>query len=162
MARATGRAPAAESFEPLTWAFYRIGKEIRASDYLLAVTVLQGIAREVAGFFARFDVWLSPTLAEPPPPLGTFDVRSTDGPAMFRRASEFVPFTPLFNVTGQPAISLPLAWSEAGLPIGVQLAARFGDEATLLRLAARLEEARPWSERRPPIPNLEDRRSRSC
>jgi amidase len=150
MARATGQKSAAESFEPLTWAFYQIGREIRAADYLLAVTALQRIAREVAGFFARYDLWLSPTLAEPPVPLGTFDRRSADAPAVFRRASEFVPFTPLFNATGQPAVSLPLHWNDSGLPIGVQLAGRFGDEATLLRLAAQLEEARPWAERTPP------------
>ncbi|HET6618262.1 MAG TPA: amidase family protein, partial [Gemmatimonadota bacterium] len=135
MARATGRVPDPDSFEPLTWALHRIGGEIRAADYLLAVTALQRIARGVAGFFARYDVWLSPTLAEPPVPLGTFDRQSADAMAVFRRASEFTPYTPLFNATGQPAISLPLHWSDAGLPIGVQLVARFGDEATLVRLA---------------------------
>ena len=71
--------------------------------------------------------------------------------AVFRRASEFVPFTPLFNATGQPAVSLPLHWSDDGLPIGVQLAARYGDEATLVRLATALEEARPWADRTPPV-----------
>lgn len=95
MARATGRSPEAGSFEPLTWALYRLGREVRAADYLLAITALQGIARQVAGFFAGHDVWLTPTLAEPPPPLGTFDRDSTDALAVFRRASEFVPFTPL-------------------------------------------------------------------
>jgi Asp-tRNA(Asn)/Glu-tRNA(Gln) amidotransferase A subunit family amidase len=150
MARAIGRKPEAESFEPLTWAFYRIGREIRAADYLLAVTALQGIARQVAGFLARHDAWLMPTLAQPPVPLGTFDRDSTEALEVFRRASEFVPFTPLFNATGQPAVSLPLHWNDSGLPIGVQLAGRFGDEATLIRLAAALEEARPWADRIPP------------
>ena len=151
MARTLGREPEAEELEPLTWALRRVGGEIRAADYLLAVTALQRIAREVAGFFARYDVWLTPTLASPPVPLGTFDRRSTDALAVFRQASEFVPFTPLFNATGQPAVSLPLHWDDAGLPIGVQLAARSGDEATLVRLAAALEEARPWSDRRPAV-----------
>ena len=151
MARATGRKPDAASFEPLTWALYRIGREVRAPDYLLAMTALQRIAREVAAFFGRFDLWLTPTMAEPPVPLGTFDSNSTDALAVFRRASEFVPFTPLFNATGQPAISLPLHWSDSGLPIGVQFAARFGDEATLVRLAAALEEARPWAGRTPAV-----------
>ncbi|HEY7471682.1 MAG TPA: amidase [Gemmatimonadota bacterium] len=151
MARATGRKPDPDRFEPLTWALHRIGREVRAADYLLAVTALQRIARQVAAFFAACDLWLSPTLAEPPVPLGTFDRRSPDAMAVFRRASEFVPYTPLFNVTGQPAISLPLHWNAAGLPIGVQLAARTGDEATLVRVAAALEEARPWAGRRPPL-----------
>jgi amidase len=151
MARATGQIPEADRFEPLTWALYRIGRGIPAAEYLLAVTALQRIAREVAAFFARHDVWLTPTLAEPPVPLGTFDRRSTDALSVFRRASEFVPFTPLFNATGQPAVSLPLHWSDAGLPIGVQVAARYGEEATLLRLAACLEAARPWADRTPPV-----------
>jgi amidase len=151
MARATGRSPAPDELEPLSWALHRIGREVRAPDYLLAVTALQRIAREVAAFFGRYDVWLSPTLAQPPVPLGTFDPGSTDALGTFRRASEFVPFTPLFNATGQPAISLPLHWSDAGLPIGVQLAGRYSDEATLFRLSARLEEARPWTERTPAL-----------
>ncbi|HJR53379.1 MAG TPA: amidase [Gemmatimonadota bacterium] len=151
MARTVGRQPEPEELEPLSWALRAVGREIRAADYLLAVTALQRIAREVAGFFANRDVWLTPTLASPPVPLGTFDRRSTDAMSVFRRASEFVPFTPLFNATGQPAISLPLYWSDDGLPIGVQLAARYGEEATLVRLAAALEEARPWAERTPPV-----------
>ena len=151
MARATGRSPQPEELEPLSWALHRIGREVRAPDYLLAVTALQRIAREVAAFFERYDVWLSPTLAQPPLPLGTFDPGSTDALGTFRRASEFVPFTPLFNATGQPAISLPLHWSDAGLPIGVQLVGRYGDEATLLRLAAALEVARPWTDRSPQV-----------
>ena len=151
MARTLGRQPEPEELEPLSWALRAVGREIRAADYLLAVTALQRIAREVAGFFANRDVWLTPTLASPPVPLGTFDRRSTDAMSVFRRASEFVPFTPLFNATGQPAISLPLYWSDDGLPIGVQLAARYGEEATLVRLAAALEEARPWAERTPPV-----------
>ena len=151
MARTIGREPEHEELEPLTWALRRVGREIRAADYLLAVTALQRIAREVAAFFTRCDVWLTPTLAAPPVPLGTFDRRSTDAVAVFRQASEFVPFTPLFNATGQPALSLPLHWSDAGLPIGVQLAAPYGEEATLVRLAAVLEEARPWADRAPPV-----------
>jgi amidase len=151
MARTLGREPEPEELEPLSRALRAVGREIRAADYLLAVTALQRIAREVARFFARHDVWLTPTLASPPVPLGTFDRRSTDAMAVFRRASEFVPFTPLFNATGQPAVSLPLHWSEEGLPIGIQLAGRYGDEATLVRLAAVLEEARPWAERTPPV-----------
>ncbi len=94
---------------------------------------------------------LTPTLAEPPPPLGTFDAAPDDPMRGLQRAIDFVPFTPLANVTGQPAASLPLHWNGAGLPIGVHAFGRFGDEATLLRLAAQLERARPWAGRRPPV-----------
>jgi amidase len=151
MVRTLGREPEEEELEPLTRALRRVGREIRAADYLLAVTALQRIARQVARFFADYDLWLTPTLAAPPVPLDTFDRRSTDAPAVFRQASEFVPFTPLFNATGQPAVSLPLHWSDAGLPIGVQLAAPYGDEATLVRMAAQLEQARPWAGRAPRV-----------
>jgi amidase len=90
-------------------------------------------------------------LGEPPPTLGEFD-SSPDNPlAGLFRAASYVPFTPAFNVTGQPAVSLPLHWNEAGLPIGVQFAGRFGDEETLLSLSGQLEEARPWADRRPSV-----------
>jgi len=98
-----------------------------------------------------FDLLLTPTIAEPPPLLGQFD-SPVDNPLHgLLRAAEIVPFTPAFNVTGQPAISLPLHWSGQGLPIGVQLVARYGREDVLLRVAAQLEEAVPWAARRPPV-----------
>jgi amidase len=84
-------------------------------------------------------------------PLGTFESPPDDPLYGFTRAAEFVPFTPLQNATGQPAMSVPLYWNEGGLPIGTHFVGRFGDEATLFRLAAQLEEARPWAHKRPPV-----------
>jgi amidase len=150
-ARMTGRTPIAAAFEPLTWALYRQGLEIRATDYLAAVTTLQRIARQVAQFFQSYDLWLTPTIARPPIDVGELDGSSDDADATLRRAAEFVPFTGLFNATGQPAMNVPLYWSENGLPIGVQFAARYGDEPSLFRLAAQLEEARRWDDRKPSI-----------
>ena len=101
-----------------------------------------------------FDLLLTPTIAEPPPLLGEFDSPPDNPLHGLFRAAEVVPFTPAFNVTGQPAISLPLHWNAQGLPIGVQLVARYGREDVLLRVAAQLEEAVPWAARRPPVPRL--------
>jgi amidase len=98
-----------------------------------------------------YDVWLTPTLGEPPLPLGSFDATPDDPVAGMRRAVQFVPFTPICNMTGQPAMSVPLFWNDEGLPIGTHFVGRFGDEATLFRLAAQLESARPWSDRRPAV-----------
>ncbi|MCK5654487.1 MAG: amidase, partial [Dehalococcoidia bacterium] len=98
-----------------------------------------------------YDVWLTPTLAEPPVPLGTFDSPPDNPMKGFDRAVVFCPFTPLCNFTGQPAMSVPLYWNAEGLPVGTHFIGRFGDEATLFRLAAQLEEARPWAGRRPPV-----------
>ncbi len=150
-ALATGKTPTPEQFEPATWAIYEMGRRRTASEYLIAVTILQRFSREVARFFADYDVWLTPTLAQPPLPLGSFDSPPDDPLYAQRRAAEFVPFTPVCNITGQPAMSVPLFWNSAGLPIGVHFVGRFGDEATLFRLAAQLEEARPWATRRPPV-----------
>jgi amidase len=149
LAIVTGKRPAAEEFEPLTWALYERGKGIGAAEYLLALQGLQQVARGVAAFFLEHDLWLSPTLAEPPFELGMLDCPADRLEDAIHRAFAFTPFTSLFNVTGQPAMSVPLHWSGAGLPIGVQFAARYGDEATLFRLAAQIEEARPWVERWP-------------
>lgn len=109
------------------------------------------MSRTVAGWFNGFDVWLTPVLAEPPLPLGTFDAPQDNPMFPLMRAALYVPFTPLANVTGMPAMSVPLHWTPDGLPVGSHFVGRYGDEATLLRLAAQLEEARPWSEKRPPV-----------
>lgn len=150
MGLSAGRAPKAEDFEPLTWALCQMGRSNSASTYLMAVTFVQMMSRAIAGFFEEYDVWLTPTLGYPPPPLGHFTF--PDDPMQgFQRAAEYVPFTPIFNATGQPAMSVPLYWNSEGLPLGTHFAARFGDEATLFRLAAQLEQARPWADKRPPV-----------
>ena len=109
------------------------------------------MGRAVGAFHQDIDVWLTPTLSSPPVALGWIDMPPEDPLRGYRRDAEFCSFTPLANVTGQPAMSLPLVWNEDGLPIGVHFTARTGDEATLFRLAAQLEEARPWKEHRPTL-----------
>jgi amidase len=150
-AMTTGRTVSQDQFEPLTWGLYQMGRQQTASAYLIAVTMQQMMSRAVARFFVDHDVWLTPTAAEPPVPLGTFDSPPDNPMQGFTRAATFVPFTPICNVTGQPAMSVPLHWNDDGLPIGTHFVGRFGDEATLLRLAAQLEQARPWTDRRPPV-----------
>ena len=151
MAFLTRHAATEDQFEPLTWALAKAGRSVTAPAYLMAVALMQMMARGIARFFVDHDVWLTPTLGEPPVPLGTFDSTPEDPLRGFTRAGEFVPFTPIINVTGQPAISLPLYWNAERLPIGTHFVGRFGDEATLFRLAAQLEQARPWADRRPPV-----------
>lgn len=151
ISRLTGIRISQEHVEPTTWALYEIGRTQSAANYLLAVNTLQQISRKVARFFQEFDLWLTPTLAEPPLPLGSFEPTPQDPLQGLRRAAHFVPFTPVCNMTGQPAMSVPLYWNKEGLPIGVHFAARFGGEAVLFRLAAQLEQARPWAHRKPEL-----------
>ncbi len=150
-ARRTGRTPTPDFFEPFVWAFTRRGCQTSAPDYLLALQDLQKLTREIARFFVDHDIWLTPTLGEPPVPLGTFKYSNGDPMALRRRLAVFSPFTYIGNATGQPAMSVPLYWNAEGLPVGSHFVGRFGDEATLFRLAAQLEEARPWAKRRPPV-----------
>lgn len=150
IAQMTGGKPAPDQFEPLTWALYEMGKEKSAADYLDAVFSIQTMARVVAGFQSQYDLWLTPTLASPPPPIGYFDAPEGDPMAPFQRAIDYVPFTAIQNATGQPAMSVPLYWTPDGLPLGAHFAASYGDEPTLFRIAAQLEEARPWANKRPP------------
>jgi Asp-tRNA(Asn)/Glu-tRNA(Gln) amidotransferase A subunit family amidase len=105
----------------------------------------------MARFQQDWDVILSPTLAREPLPLGVCSLARRDVDAYFREIASVSPFTSIANVTGQPAMSVPLHWSRRGLPIGVMFAGRFGDEATLFRLAGQLEQARPWAGRRPDL-----------
>lgn len=111
------------------------------------------ISRQVGAFFQNVDVLVTPTIASLPAPLGELNQNRKNMTAMewTRQVFAYVPFTPIFNTTGQPAFSLPLHWSRGGLPVGIQIAGRFGDEATLFRLASQLEQARPWARRRPPV-----------
>jgi len=148
----TGRTIGAGDVEPMTWAIAEMGRTVTASDYIRAIEYLHAHTRQVAAWWAEgFDLLLTPTLPEPPPRLGEFDSAPDDPLRGFTRAGDFVTFTMPFNVTGQPAISLPLHWSADGLPIGVQLAAAYGREDVLLRVATQLEGARPWSGRRPRV-----------
>jgi amidase len=146
-----GRVATEADVEPLTWALISVGRALTSAQYLKSVEELQRQARKMSTMFAEFDVLLTPTLGEPPLELGSFDSPPDNPLAGLFRAASFVPFTPAFNVSGQPAVSLPLHWNDAGLPIGVQFVGRFGDEETLISLSAQLEEARPWIERRPRV-----------
>jgi amidase len=151
-ARALGRELDRSGFEWVTWAMVELASRISGPDYVQMLNRLHGISREIAVFFETYDVLLTPTLAEPPVRLGVLDMMSEDLEAYNERLWRFTPFTYPFNVTGQPAMSVPLAWNEQELPIGVHFVGRYGDEAGLLRLAAQLEQARPWADRRPPEP----------
>ena len=136
--------------EPLTWALAEEGRRRSSAQYVAAVNQHQLISRMIAGWYeSGFDLLLTPTLGEPPPPLGSFDDSGEDPVAALMRGAQTATFTATFNVTGQPAISLPLHWSEDELPIGVQLVAPFGEEDVLIRVASQLEEARPWADRVP-------------
>jgi amidase len=147
----SGREPSPELVEPLTWAFWEGIRERTALDYLLARTQLGAISRMVVAVWENYDVVLTPALAERPVPIGEIDACSSDPWEDFRRSGQFTPYTALFNVTGQPAISVPLYHGDDGLPTAIQLAGRPADEATLLSLAAQLEAAHPWADRRPEL-----------
>ena len=139
--------------EAVTWACVQDGLRFTAVDLLAAQAQHNTVTGSVAPFFQQYDVLVTPTLAELPATLGLLD-QNKAGMSAFdwtRQVFNYCPFTPLFNTTGQPAMSLPLNWSDDGLPIGVQIVGRFGDEATLIRLAAQLEQAMPWATRRAPV-----------
>jgi amidase len=149
--RRLGREPASDELEPLTRAYWEMGKQIPAATYLRAIEVLQRYARRVAAFLADYDVFLTPTVSAPPLPLG--EMVSTEGDPLraLRVSSQTVAYSGVVaNLTGNPAMSVPLHWNTDGLPIGMHFLGRLGDEATLFRLAGQLEEAQPWSKRRPP------------
>ena len=117
--------------------------------YAGAIGRLQLRARRIAALWADYDLLLTPTLAMPPVPVG-WDTEPDDPREQFDRAARFTPFTAAFNVTGQPAVSLPLHWTDDGIPIGVQLVGPPLGEALLFRISSQLEAARPWLDRRPP------------
>jgi amidase len=153
---AIGRQIGSGDVEPLTWTLAEVGRERSAARYLDAVAIHQALGRAIAGWHeSGFDLLLTPTMAEPPVPLGTHDDSGRDPLDAYRRAEPQGAFTALFNATGQPAISLPLHWSGDGsgdgLPIGIQLAAPLGREDLLIRVAAQLERARPWADRTPSV-----------
>jgi amidase len=137
--------------EPLTWMMAQLGRSLSAADYLASLEWLQEYSRRVAAWWTDHDLLLTPVLPEPPQTLGGYAVRDGDVRAAAVHAVKTVTYTAPFNATGQPAISLPLHWSDDGLPIGVQLVAAYGREDVLLRVAAQLEEVVPWLNRCPPI-----------
>jgi amidase len=158
-------------FEPSTQALAALGSTIDSGEYTQALNTLSVQARKLSRFFENYDILLTPTLASPPVPIGSLHVSDAES-RMIRLQSRlhagwvlkafhvievlagstfnFIPYTAIFNVTGQPAMSVPLCQSADGLPVGMQFAARFGDEATLFRLAAQLERVRPWFNKLPP------------
>jgi amidase len=135
-----------------TWGMASPGKDFSAVEYLTAVEGLHAWSRRMARWWAEdFDLLVTPTIAAPPPRLGELTPGPDDDVAPGEKIFGLVSFTPQFNVTGQPAISLPLAWSSEDLPIGVQLVAAGARDDLLIRIASQLEQARPWAQRRPPI-----------
>jgi amidase len=170
LGRAAARKPRASDFEPGTWMLAQAGRAFRANELAVAVRDIRMTGRAVARFFEKFDLLLTPTLATPPPEIGALLPKAADLAVLATlralphagairkvldtladRAFEFAAFTPVANATGQPAMSVPLYWNAAGLPIGVHFMGRYGDEATLFRVAAQLEAARPWGKRRPAL-----------
>ena len=134
---------------PLTQYLRGQGMALKAADLLFAQAYLQAVTRGALAVLNSYDAILTPTLASPPVPVGYFD--EVDPAENFERQKRFTPWTALYNSSGQPAVSVPLHWTGDGLPIGVMLAGRMGDEATLISLSAQLEAARPWRDRRPLI-----------
>jgi len=145
----SGREPAEELVEPLSWTIWNGIRERSALDYLLARTQLGAFSRSIVALWRDHDVVMTPALAQRPLRIGEIDACSADPWEDFRRSGQFTPYTAIFNVTGQPALSLPLFHGDDGLPLGVQLAGRPAGEGELLSLAAQLEAARPWNGRRP-------------
>ncbi len=165
-----GRKPSPADFEPSTFSLGLLGKVFKAGDYANAARNLQMAARKIGQFFEHYDILLTPTLAEPPVKIGSLQPPSSELAAMkiinalnagwlikamgmveplAKKVFSFMPYTPLFNVTGQPAMSVPLHWSPDDLPVGMQFAARLGEDGLLYRLAAQLEQAKPWADKTP-------------
>jgi amidase len=146
------REPGPGELEPLTRAYLAAGRQVSAADYLLAIEDLQVFSRQVAAFLTGFDLWLTPTMSTPPAPLGEIVSTEEEPWRAADRGGRTVAYPAVVaNITGNPAMSVPLWWNGDGLPVGVHFLGRFGAEATLFRLAAQLETARPWAHRRPPV-----------
>jgi amidase len=146
-----GREPTAQDMEPMSWAIKSMVEHLGAVEAMGLTVRLQALTRMLVAFLEPYDVLLTPALAERPLRLGTLDPSAPDPMATFTRSGLFTPYTPVLNASGQPGISLPLFHGEDGLPLGVQLVGRPADEGTLLALAAQLEAARPWAQRRPEL-----------
>jgi amidase len=146
----TNREPSPDLVEPLTWAIYEAGLGLSSLDYIGAVTLLQNFSRGFIQWMDEYDAVLTPSLAKLPVPIGTYDLGSTDV-AEWARTAEFTPFTAVANLTGLPAISLPFAQSDEGLPLGIQLIGGPAREDVLLSLGAQLERERDWAQRHAPL-----------
>src|SRR5215831_11992832 len=138
--KALGREPNADDVEAVTWAVYQRGLKVSGIEYIEAIAAAHAAGRKMGTFLTSYDVILSTTLAGPPPKLGYFD-QNGDVQTFTERVTEYLSVTPLHNATGTPAMSVPLHWTPDGLPVGVHFAGRYGEEATLLALAAQLETA---------------------
>ena len=149
--RLAERPPDEDEIEPLSRALLELARGLPSTSYLMAVAQLQLLARGTVAFFADYDLLLTPVLASRPLPIGELHGCGDDPLDDLRRSGTFAPYTPLFNVTGQPAISVPIGFGEDGLPTAVQLAGRPLAEETLLQVAAQIEAARPWADRRPAV-----------
>jgi amidase len=137
--------------EPVTWSMAQQGRNVSSVAYSRAIATIHQIGLMMAKFHQTYDVIINPTLGKPPVPLGLLSLSPKDMKTFTKEITEFSPFTSIYNVTGQPSMSAPLHWTSDGLPVGVMFSTRFGDEATLFRLAAQFEDAKPWAGRRPKI-----------
>jgi len=149
----TGKTAGPDTLETCNLATWEHGKCLTPERILASGVQLHGIVRQVEGFFEKWDVLITPVNLSPAPQLGIIDANEPgqSGIDWFEQAIDrYAPFPPIFNATGQPAMSVPLCHNPQGLPVGVQCVARHGDEATLFRLAAQFEQAMPWRDRHPP------------
>jgi amidase len=170
-AEAAGKKVSVDNFDITSFGTGLFGTILRASDYVRSLRYLQRISREIGRFFENYDVLLTPVLNQPPVKIGALKPSASEQAQikliartgqtwildaigiikpLAAQTFEFIPWTPVFNVTGQPAMSVPLHWTAEGLPIGMHFVGRWGDEATLFRLAGQLEEAKPWLDQAPP------------
>lgn len=145
--RAQGRTLGADDVDAVSWSAVEASRHMRVEDYPRAMAEIHAQSRRMAAFHTRYDVVISPTLGQPPPPLGTQRTDTGDLAAYREALARFSPFTQMFNVTGQPSMSLPLHWTDTGLPVGVMASADFGREDLLFRLAGQIEQAKPWFHR---------------
>ena len=148
---ATGIAPSNAVLEKNNLWLWEKGRQLTGIDMLHAITALNSISRQFAPFFEDYDIWMTPTMAQLPPPLGYLYADVDDVELFFERLWRFNPFNSVYNATGLPAITLPLHMSQSGLPVGMMFGARFGAEGLLLRLSGQLEDALPWAGRHPSV-----------
>jgi amidase len=147
-----GRPLTADDVESATWAVAEVGRGVSATQFVTALSAVHQYSSRVQRWWAEgWDLLLTPTISEPPPALGEFAAQPDNPFWPVSRSVIEVAYTIPFNMTGQPAISLPLHWTGDGLPVGTQLVAAYGREDLLLRVASQLERARPWADRRPPV-----------